>query len=413
MWENVTSANLKPMIVACNKFYRTICGALQKSSSLSAIHESSVLPITLRLKQIAMNQAQSFHYNHHVYHTQMIYIPPWTKRLSQMTIILQPTKLEAFQYHDTFLQDHQPDWALYTDGSVMDQHLSIQRVGCGFYWVNLLQSRTYQEFFRLIGEATIYDAEWMALIKGLLYVLLDASWTTGVFFTDSKSVLSHWKNIQLNNLPFFEGILSSINDQLVHQGRKITFIWIPSHQGIEGNEIADKLAAQGALSESLPLLQPLMTKDALKSANKAHIQDLWRQQWRTAPQTNGRSLVQSLSSPDFTIHRIHQSLSASASRWLTWCRTNYLPLNHFLAIRTPSVSPKCPTCDAEDETLDHFLFECPTYTNIRHSTLHPFLSRNYNPTQPNPLFQLLLDDTGRYNLIQYIAQTKRFGAPNL
>lgn len=109
------------------------------------------------------------------------------------------------------------------------------------------------------------------------------------------------------------------------------------------------------------------------------------------------------------IHRIHQSLSARASQWITWCRTNSLPLNHFLAIRSPSTSPTCPTCGAEDETLDHFLF--PTYIITRESTLHPFLSRKYNPPQPNPLLQLLQDDTGRHNLVQYISATKRFGTP--
>ena len=245
VWENISVTNFKPATVQCNTFYRNICGAIRNSCALSATHESGILPIKLRCQEIAMNQAHNHHYNYQLHQEIMIYIPPWEKNLSCFKFILKPSKLEAFHNHNRYLDECLPDWVLYTDGSVTGQDEAAQ-VGAGHHSINQITTTTNSGFFRLHRGATIYDAEEGALIRDLLLGLQDPNWKTGVIFTDSKSVAQHWNHIQSDNLPFCPRILHNINQQLTLHHRSITIVWIPSHQGIPGNEIADRLAAKGA-----------------------------------------------------------------------------------------------------------------------------------------------------------------------
>ena len=156
-------------------------------------------------------------------------------------------------------------------------------------------------------------------------------------------------------------------------------------------------------------MRPRNSKESIKANNKKHIQKKWENQWyqEIYLKKNQRSIVQAQPKPDLNCHKIHQALSNCASRWITWCRMNYLPLNHFLNYRQSATSSKCPHCDHHDETLHHFLFDCPKFRTIRLRTIDRYLTINYHTT--NQLQFLLNNPIGQHCVINYIARTKRFG----
>ena len=48
-------------------------------------------------------------------------------------------------------------------------------------------------------------------------------------------------------------------------------------------------------------------------------------------------------------------------------RTGHIPLNHFMHRIGKTDSPTCPTCQTADETVPHYLLDCPGYAHERHS----------------------------------------------
>ena len=86
-----------------------------------------------------------------------------------------------------------------------------------------------------------------------------------------------------------------------------------------------------------------------------------------------------------------------------------LPLNYFLHLRNPAISQICSQCNNGIEDLQHFLFHCPVYHNIREITLNVFYRKQYYGITTD-IESLITDPEGRVALINYFFLTKRFGS---
>ena len=66
-----------------------------------------------------------------------------------------------------------------------------------------------------------------------------------------------------------------------------------------------------------------------------------------------------------SFYKISAMLSHSQFSLVTQIRTGHLPLMKFLYRIKRADSPNCLNCTSPPakETVHHFLFECPTYTN--------------------------------------------------
>jgi len=64
--------------------------------------------------------------------------------------------------------------------------------------------------------------------------------------------------------------------QLVNAGNSITLIWIPSHTGIRGNELADE-AAKAALSSTVSTMK-CPASDYIPKLTK-HCREVWQAEW--------------------------------------------------------------------------------------------------------------------------------------
>jgi ribonuclease HI len=153
---------------------------------------------------------------------------------------------------------------IYTDGSK-----SKDNVGCA---IHIPKTKTTKEY-KLPKECSIFTAEASAIAAALSHIQVNG-YKTSYIISDSKSVLFSLQGNPIN--PRTNWIIFDIKTRLhkiVKRDKSVTFIWIPSHCNIPGNEAVDEAAKSAAeTGELLPLpipytdLKPLLHKKHLKLA---------------------------------------------------------------------------------------------------------------------------------------------------
>jgi ribonuclease HI len=150
--------------------------------------------------------------------------------------------------------------------------------------------------------------------------------------------------------------------------------WTAGHEGIEGNEEADKeakKAAEGLSSEKLQL-PPYLRKTLLinPAAVKRHLQERrkqkWTEEWRKSPRGQ-RSLRIDETTPSkkFLETISNHELSREAASHIAQLRLNHFPINHYLKRIGRVDKAQCPACGADNETIEHYLLTCPSYAHER------------------------------------------------
>ena len=123
--------------------------------------------------------------------------------------------------------------------------------------------------------------------------------------------------------------------------------WVPGHYGLVGNEWADKAAGESASSTdvSLPNLGGISFQSA-KTLIKREIVDPPTSHLRTKAFFDGPRNSDPLSRPDAVL--IAQLRSGH-------CRK----LAAYRSVVDANSSPTCPHCEADPETLEYWIQECP------------------------------------------------------
>ncbi|KAL5262710.1 hypothetical protein ACHWQZ_G008195 [Mnemiopsis leidyi] len=135
--------------------------------------------------------------------------------------------------------------------------------------------------------------------------------------------------------------------------------WILAHKGYLGNEKADELAKKGSgdnEAESVTLPVPrTVWKNALRQQSHRKMRERWKDMpphfrtvWR-------ESYTKSLSN-------LGKNKLRAATQYLTGhCELNY----HLNKYKPKSISKICPHCSMEEETMNHFIGQCPMWFNRR------------------------------------------------
>ena len=146
---------------------------------------------------------------------------------------------------------------IYTDGSKVETKVASAYV-CPY------GTRGY----RLRDGCSIFTAEVEAINKALTYVNV-SSRKSFVIFSDSMSVFQAIESQESKN-PLVNRVLQTCQE-ILSNGKFITFCWIPSHRDITGNEYADR-AAKDALSKAQPTHFELPCTDVLlRSSLLSHL----------------------------------------------------------------------------------------------------------------------------------------------
>ena len=180
------------------------------------------------------------------------------------------------------------------------------------------------------------------------------------------------------------------------------------HDGVQGNECADS-KARAVASEGSSLEDELLgtlrehtllySLTMLSSAFREALQDRWKSTWAKSPQKGWMDKIDDkLPSHSF----LTSHMSRAQASILMQLRTGHIPLNYFLHKISKVKSPVCPACQLNDETVHHYLFECPGFAYERHS-LARATGRN------SKLIQHLLGNWRTYkSVLTYVHVTERF-----
>ena len=249
------------------------------------------------------------------------------------------------KYLQHLSSNHQNHVKIFTDGSK-----SSEGVGSAF----LLDDVIYQG--RLSCYASGYTAE-LTAIESALRNIKEHPKQNFVICTDSLSSISAIR--QYNS---FHPVVQSIQEWLYKLHTKfktVHFCWVPSHVGIQKNEIVDK-AAKDAASENHITYNRIPHLDMKRPIYESTLRK-WQQEW---------------SSPTLVNNKKYRNIRPTIEKWLSSYRSSrreekilcrlrigHTNLTHKFLLEGSS-PPACEHCQ-EQLTVEHILVYCSAHSSFR------------------------------------------------
>ena len=243
----------------------------------------------------------------------------------------------------------------YTDGSRTDSGS-----GAGYIITTNNNNTTLEErSFKLPDYCTVYQTELTAIIEACKYLSTYTN-THIIIWSDSLSSIQ-----AISSLSTRSRTTRDCYDSLNALGSTNTLEirWIAAHIGLWGNEKADELAKHGTTSEST--LKCPIPQSYIKRLIDDKVTRMNQETWLTdGPRHTKLTLGHKHAN---IIKNLNTTLSNNRQNYRTAVHliTGHCGLNkHLHTIRKSSTSA-CPMCGDEEETVSHFLGQCPAIAQIR------------------------------------------------
>ena len=154
---------------------------------------------------------------------------------------------------------------IFTDGSKEDS-----KVGCAVI------SDNHSNMQRIPDDSSIFTAEAKAIDLALDFISTCDANNKFIIFYDSLSVLKAMNHTSSKN-PQIQKLLEKCHELLAY--KEIALCWIPSHIGIQGNEMLDKQAKTSLSLEPTSFKIPF--SNFKQSINK-YILEKWQTSWNNS-----------------------------------------------------------------------------------------------------------------------------------
>lgn len=141
--------------------------------------------------------------------------------------------------------------------------------------------------------------------------------------------------------------------RLIHEledgGHTLVFQWVPGHAGVDGNEAADRLAAEAATEDQTQVTVDLASA---RGAIRRHAIEMARTRARDRH-------------PFPAATPGHDDLTRWESVTVAQLRTGFSPLTRDTLLKLELAGDDlCPAC-TEPDSIEHLLTDCPAYTRTR------------------------------------------------
>ena len=291
--------------------------------------------------------------------------PPW----HPPSIILKPDLLQEINKEDSAEKkrsaaietinnlyiDH---LHLYTDGSKVTQSTSAG------LWIPEFQHR---ESWKLTHGPirSIMGAELFAIDKGITWLLLHReilNTNRAVFLTDSRAGIETIKNNTPKHQSHIAHAIKQKAKLLSNYNMELTIQWLPSHVGVEGNEVVDQIAKQAHETHQ--------ETDAVIDTSEAKllVSQAIQQRWQRIYDIQRPNLHIGPIKPKIEKWKWASVKDRRAETALSRLRLGHVGLNSHMHRFGMSETPLCTTC-REQDTVKHFLTSCRKYVWSRRKML--------------------------------------------
>lgn len=270
-------------------------------------------------------------------------LPPWGKNTFKIDTSLAKHKRE--EHSDTELKtlslekiaSYENKMCIFTDGSKKDE-----KTGWGFYvegeWAN----------GRLRDGTSVYTAECTAILEAVKMIAASSD-DNILLCTDSLSAIKALQRIYTKN-----EIIAEMKDIMGTCGKKIDFLWIPSHTGLRGNDKADEVAKNSLTLNPNPDMKPL-TLD-LRNEVEGRIRLQKEMSWRTLGNNKLREIK-----PEWGKWKEIDELTRKEAQIITRLRIGHTRLTHghLMKKEDPRV------CECGETMIYEHIFQCKEMENYR------------------------------------------------
>ena len=181
------------------------------------------------------------------------------------------------------------------------------------------------------------------------------------------------------------------------EDNQVTLRWIPAHKGYAGNEKADSLAKEGSNGSSSSQVRLPIPKVIWKGALRSRSHRKMRDRWRTLPSSHFKRVWRDKFAR--SLRKFGKDSLRSATQFLTGhCELNY----HINKYKPDKVPKTCPHCCMDEETINHFIGQCPKWSLQRGAYFNSFYISVTD----------VVDEFSLPKIVSYINSTKRFNNYN-
>ncbi|KAJ5159355.1 reverse transcriptase [Penicillium coprophilum] len=238
-------------------------------------------------------------------------------------------------------------------------------------------------------NATVYAAELRAIEIALETIkerFSDGQWQErlmekgAVIFTDNQAVLKAIRNPRMpSGQVYLEGCLRLLEWCSTQNKIQVELRWIPAHEGIPGNEIADMLAKTAATTQEPNHHNRFIRLAAAASKSvKQESTIAWEKAWtkggRTARRT--RRMIEVPNKSNLTYWK---GLRKATTSVLIQLRTGIIGLAEYLSKIKRKDSPRCQ-CDLGNQSVRHVLLECPLLEELRTDMMEELFGEGVSTT---------------------------------
>ena len=282
-------------------------------------------------------------------------IPPWEFHKINICFALaqyikSDTTPEKFQ-QEFLAHKHPVEIEIYTDGSKI-----AEKVGSGVVIKNGRSTRCFP--VRMQDHSSVFGAELFA-IRAAILKIKDLQNTTCCIYSDSKSALEAINKFYSNH-PIVQVIQEQINLCKIHNS-EVMLCWIPGHVGIEGNNLADKVA-KDATKLNTKHFKKVSFSD-VKELVRTKITQKWQQKWNILVNGAKTPLAE-------IILKVNQTKHCEKLTRTECLKYNRLRVGHTKFVKQFMVKqeevPECLECGTI-LTVKHVLVECGNYYHERNT----------------------------------------------
>ncbi|KAI6787639.1 hypothetical protein KC361_g9452 [Hortaea werneckii] len=230
------------------------------------------------------------------------------------------------------------------------------------------------------ATSTVYVAELhginLALTMAAVEVDASAYQRHITIFADNQAAIRSLTRPEGRSGAYILKQIAARIESLQEKGNTVVVRWIPSPEGIEGNEAAD-IAAKEATgwresSASGPKADPPPELCALQATLRMHSRKEADKGWQTSWQheLTGRTTFRHTPAPLKKVLQLHDGLTKRQSAILVQLRTEKIGLRDFLFRRkVPDILDPTCICQEGRQTVRHILLTCRKLKEIRRQEL--------------------------------------------